>query len=217
MSAQIIPLPFADQPILAGEGTYTGLNNSPDISNFKFINGTGTETMGFAIAGGSNSTQKPTGSLEYPNGEIEAISASWRWETNALDVVQSQWALYPYDPVFDAWGDGVGQVAVYAEEIQAPRSDPLFSGGQQNIAWLGTSSSFDTWMSLRADNQYSWQFSATGDNSGGDGSPLYWYALIDIWIYVDILGNGAATQAPPITSQTTKLGRVELRIINSTP
>ena len=217
MAAKIIPIQFADQPILAGEGTYTGLNNSPDLSNFKFINGTGTQTMGFAIAGGSNSTQKPTGILQYPSGDIEAIAASWRWETDAFDKVQSQWALYPYYNETDPWGTGVGEVSVYAEEIQAPRSDPLFAGGQQNLAWLGTSSSLDTWLTLRSDNQYSWQFSATGDNSGGDGSPLYWYALIDIWIYVDLLGNGAPTLAPSSQGQVTNLGRVELRINNSTP
>lgn len=217
--AGIVPLKFEDQPILAGEGTYSGLQGG-DLSNSKFCNSFGSQTLGFVISGGSNSTEKPTGITSYPGGDVESIAASWRWETSAFDVVQSQWALYPYANLSGSgtalWGAGTGTVAVYAEEIQAPRSDPLYSGSVQNLGWAGVSSSFDTWLTLESGNSYSWEFSATGDEQGGSSSPLYWYALMDIWIYIDIneTGNPAGTGIP---TEAINLGRVELSIFNSTP
>jgi len=217
--AGIIPLKFEDQPILANEGSYSGLQGG-DLANSKFCNSFGSQTLGFQISGGSSSTEKPTGIGSYPSGDVESIAASWRWETSAFDVVQSQWALYPYADLSGSgtslWGTGAGTVAVYAEEIQAPRSDPLYSGGVQNLSWLGTSSSFDTWLTLRSGNSYSWQFTATGDEQGGSSSPLYWYALIDIWIYFDALDTGNPAGSFPITG-ALNLGRVELSIFNSTP
>ena len=210
--ATIVPLAFSDQPITAAQGSYTGLNGG-DLFRVLLINSTSTLTIGFAIAGGSNSTQKPTGVLSFPSGDVEANAASWRWETGSFDVVQSQWALFPYDGQSTPWTN----VYCYAEEIQAPRSDPLFAGSVDNLAWDGGSSSFDTWLQLSSDQQYSWTFSATGDNSGGDGSPLYWYGQFDIWIYSDILGNGAPTNPPASQGQVTNLGRVELQLTNSTP
>jgi len=210
--ATIIPLTFDDQPILTAQGSYTSLNGG-DVARYIFINGLATESCGFSIAGGSNTTNKPTGITTYPSGgDYEAISGSWRWETDDLDVVQSQWALFPYDDG-SAWTD----VYCYAEEIQAPRSDPLFAGSQQNLSWLGSSSSFDTWLSLSSDQQYTWVFQATGNQNGGNGSPLHWYAQFDMWIYSDLLGSGAPTNPPASQGQVTNLGRVELIILNSTP
>jgi hypothetical protein len=212
MTTSTVVLTFDEQPHEPGTGNIIPADGGDIAYSATGVTG-GSPVIGFGISGGPGTTvtgDRPTGIASYPTG-ADSINTSWRWETNIFDVAQSQWALHPYSP-----GNDFSDVFLYIIDTQDPRSDITYTP-QDNLSWTA-GGAFNSWITM--DNHYSWgrSFTTTLPGNAGSGEPLYWFALIDVFIYCDLLGLGTPSHTPTVASpgtQTTHMGTVELRLANS--
>lgn len=212
MTTSTTVLTFDQQPHEPGTSNIIPADGGDIAYNATGVTG-GNPTIGFTIAGGPGTTNtevRPTGVASYPTGAAD-INTSWRWETNLFDVAQSQWALHPYSP-----GNDFSDVKLYVINTQDPRSDITYTP-VDNLAW-SAGDSFNAWVGMDNHNNWGRSFTTTLPGNGGSGEPLYWYALLDVFIYCDLLGLGAPSHTPTVGNpgtQTTHMGTVELRLTNS--